>query len=375
MNLNQWQQTLQARFKGIYSIPQLLEEIEASHKKLLRGFDRKANYILCIIEYVFQEKTLAEIKKRQEGIARLRTDGHGMLAWWGGELPKGCQICLHGKRGFQPIRSVTKCNLRCKFCYYSSEHDEYEELLPGHFQVNSMYRQTDDVKVMIDKQGAELGGVAWVYFEPFTDIEKHYELIQYIHKRGLYQWMYTNGTLCSETSLKKLAECGLDELRFNLAATHCSRPVLENMRIAAKYVPAVGIESPMYREYYEALLQNKTEILESGIKFINCAELHLHSDNVQDFSDDGLYVYKYGYVSPVTSRHYTYDLMELAEKEGWRGITIHDCSNQTKVYRGILKRANFGVVDYKSQNGLPPGWQRRIVEKYPEVFEPFLDVR
>lgn len=372
MNQSQ-EQTPQFKFKGISSISQLLREIDEAYRVLLRGFDRRANYLLCMVEYVFQEKVLLAIGRRQEAISGLRRDGHGLLAWWGGELPRGCQICLNGERGFQPIRSVTRCNLRCRFCYYSDEHDTYEELLPGHFQVNSMYRQVDDIQVMLDKQGKGLEGIAWVYFEPFTAIEKHYELIEYIHSRGLYQWFYTNGVLCNAASLQRLGEAGLDEIRFNLAATLCSEPVLQNLRLAVKYIPAVGIESPMYRQYYESLIQNRAAILDSGINFINCAELHLHAGNVRDFADEELYVYKYGYVSPIASRHYTYNLIELAEREDWQKITIHDCSNQTKVYRGILKRANFGVVDYHTQNGLPPGWQRRSVERYPEVYEPFLD--
>jgi pyruvate formate-lyase activating enzyme-like uncharacterized protein len=360
------------KFKGIHSIGQLLEEIETSYAALKQNFNRRANYLLCTIEYIFQEKVLAEIRKRQKNIPGLKTMGHGLLAWWGGEISKGCQTCLHSRNGFYAIRSVSVCNLSCKFCYYSK--DTNEELQPCHFEINSKYREVDDIKTMIDKQSVYLSGISWVYYEPFMQLEKHFELIRYIHDAGLYQWMYTNGTLCNEENLKALADSGLDELRFNLAATFCSKKVMKNLKLAKKYFPLIGIESPMFKEYYEAFIENKDEILDSGAEFINCAELHLNPGNIENFKDEELYVYKFGYVSPISSRHYTYDLIELADKESWQGITIHDCSNQTKVYRSINKKSDFGVSNYTGENAVPKGWHLKTVQKHPGYFEKFLDI-
>ncbi|GEM_PF-2271512 len=364
---------IDAKLKGISSISQLIETLDASYTALNQGFNPKANYLLCSVEYILQEKALDQIRSRQKQIPNLKTDGHGLLAWWGGDIPKGCQICLHGNKGFTPIRSISTCNLRCKFCYYN--HGAEEELNAYHFQINMRYVEIDGLKTMIDKQSSGIGGISWVYYEPFMDIEKHFEPIRYIHDTGLYQWMYTNGTLCTEDNLKALANSGLDELRFNLAATLCSKTVLKNLKIARKYFPHVGIESPMFKEYYDAFINNKNEILDSGIEFINCAELHLNQNIMPHFynEDVEIYVYKYGYLSPLASRHYTYDLIELAEKESWKGITIHDCSNQTKFYRGINKNNTFGVVNYTTENAVPKAWHSKMVRKYPEYFEKFLD--
>jgi hypothetical protein len=362
-----------AAFDGVSSLARLLDAVEEANKILFRGFDKKANYLKCTIEYLYQEKVLAGIRKRQKTLDRLRTDGHGLLNWWGGDLAEGCRICLFSKNGFRPIRSVTRCNLRCHFCYYNDSHDTFEDLKPWHFQINSRYREADDIKVMLDKQSDTLDGIAWVFFEPFLDVEKHLDLIGHIHDLGIYQWMYTNGTLCNRENLTRLADAGLDELRFNLAATLCDAGVIRQVRTAASLFASVGIESPMFDQYFQALKENRHALLDSGIGFINCAELHLHQGNLPHYANDELYVYKYGYVSPLKSRHLTYDLMDLAELEGWKGITIHDCSNQTKIYRGILGRSDFGTVDYTSQQGLPPGWHRKIILAHPDYFERFLD--
>ena len=87
--------------------------------------------------------------------------------------------------------------------------------------------------------------------------------------------MYTNGIRANEENLRALARAGLDELRFNLGATNCADSVLKNMAIAKKYLPRVGIETPMTPEFFHTFLQKKDAILATGVDFINCAELHL----------------------------------------------------------------------------------------------------
>lgn len=61
--------------------------------------------------------------------------------------------------------------------------------------------------------------------------------------------------MVTEESLKALAEAGLDEIRFNLAASNCSDKVIKNIGIAKKYIKSVGIESPMTPEFYTAFLK------------------------------------------------------------------------------------------------------------------------
>ena len=96
-------------------------------------------------------------------------------------------------------------------------------------------------------------GVSYVYLEPFMEIEKYYGVIRAFHQAGIHQHMYTNGTLATEENLRALGEAGLDELRFNLGATNCSDRVIANMALAKRYIPQVGIETPMTPELYETL--------------------------------------------------------------------------------------------------------------------------
>jgi hypothetical protein len=199
-------------------------------------------------------------------------------------------------------------------------------------------------------------GLAYVYLEPFMNIEAYYSVVGKFSNAGIYQHMYTNGTLCTEDNLKKLAEAGLDELRFNLGASNCSDKVIEAMRIARKYFKWVGIETPMTPEFYEAFIEKKDEILAIGLDFMNCAELHLGPDNMNNYMGEKMYSYRLGYISPIWSRQITYKIMEIAEKENW-GMLVHDCSNHTKFARELNRGKNqgleFGETNYKSEFDRP----------------------
>ncbi len=192
-------------------------------------------------------------------------------------------------------------------------------------------------------------GICYVYLEPFMEIEQYYPVIRKFHEAGIYQHMYTNGTLATEQNLRALANAGLDELRFDLDATHCADKVIEAMGIAKQYIPAVGIETPMSPQFKAAFLQKKSAILQAKPDFLNFAELHLNENNLQNFEGENIYISRQGYVSPIWSRRVTLELMRLAGEEGW-DMLLHDCSNRTKFARDLNLRCKdgsfFGTSNY-----------------------------
>ena len=195
-------------------------------------------------------------------------------------------------------------------------------------------------------------GVAYVYLEPFMEIEKYYGVIRKFHEAGVHQHMYTNGTLATEENLRALGEAGLDELRFNLGASGCADRVIENIAMAKKYIRYVGIETPMTPELYETFMKKKDKILATGFDFMNCAELHLNPNNIDNYEGENLYMARQGYISPIWSRDLTLSLMETAVRENWEPL-IHDCSNRKKFARDLNLRAHeggwFGASSYGSE--------------------------
>ncbi len=263
------------------------------------------------------------------------------------KFPKGCISCLFGT-GLNAIRKTNKCNLKCKFCY---DYGQLENIPPIGDDVweiggTKFYEKDIDLLLSIYRKPT---GISYVYLEPFIEIEKYYSIIKKFNDAGIYQHLYTNGTLATEENLKALGEAGLDEIRFNLGASNCSDKVIENIAIAKRYIKSVGIETPMTPEFFEAFLKKKQMILETKLDFINCAELHLNENNIYNYYGENMYISRFGYISPIWSRELTLKLMKIADEESW-DLVVHDCSNYTKFARGLnwgsKSGMSFGASNY-----------------------------
>ena len=248
------------------------------------------------------------------------------------KFPKGCCSCLLGT-GLSAIRKTNKCNLECKFCYNYGELDSIPPIGEGMWEIGGtkFYEKDIDLLLSIQKKPT---GISYVYLEPFMEIEKYYTIIKKFRAAGVHQHLYTNGTLATEETLKALGEAGLDELRFNLGASNCSDKVIENIKIAKKYIKNVGIETPMTPELFEEFFKKKQAILDTKLDFINCAELHLNDNNIDNYYGENMYISRQGYLSPVWSRELTFKFMKVADEEGW-DLAVHDCSNHTKFARDL----------------------------------------
>lgn len=282
-----------------------------------------------------QQDLLAEIP----GLKQVGSEPRSLFVGPEDKFPQGCRSCLLGS-GLSAIRKTNKCNANCPFCYDYGVLNQIPPIGEGLWEIGGTRFREEDLPALFTLQKKPTG-VAYVYLEPFMEIEKYYSVIRRFHEAGIWQHMYTNGLNATEENLKALGEAGLDELRFNLGASRCSDKVIDAMAIAAKYIPSVGIETPMTPEFYELFNQKKEKILASGIRFMNCAELHLNENNLVNYEGGNMYFYRMGYMSPVFSRLLTLKLMKTASEEQWP-IVVHDCSNHTKFMRDLNLKAKEG---------------------------------
>jgi pyruvate formate-lyase activating enzyme-like uncharacterized protein len=256
------------------------------------------------------------------------------------KFPKGCRSCLLGT-GLSAIRKTNKCNLECKFCYNYGQLENIPPVGENMWEIGGTKFYEKDIELLLSIQQKPTG-ISYVYLEPFMEIEKYYSVIKKFSDAGIYQHLYTNGTLATEETLKALGEAGLNEIRFNLGASKCSDKVIENIGIAKKYIKNVGIETPMTPEFFETFFKKKQAILESKLDFINCAELHLNENNIHNYYGENMYISRHGYISPIWSRELTLKLMKIADEENW-DLTVHDCSSYTKFARGLNLSSKEGM--------------------------------
>ncbi|KRQ88054.1 Radical SAM superfamily protein [Caloramator mitchellensis] len=248
------------------------------------------------------------------------------------KFSNGCRSCLLGT-GLGAVRKTNRCNLNCKFCYNYGHIDEMPPIGEDFWEIGGtkFYEKDIDLLLSIYKKPT---GIAYVYLEPFMEIEKYFPIIKKFSDAKIHQHLYTNGTLATEDTLKALGKAGLNEIRFNLGASDCSDKVIENIGIAKEYIERVGIETPMTPEFFENFFEKKQAILDTKLDFINCAELHLNENNIYNYYGENMYISRLGYISPIWSRELTLNFMKIADEENWN-LAVHDCSNYTKFARGL----------------------------------------
>ena len=141
------------------------------------------------------------------------------------KISEGCRACLTDS-GLNAIRKTNRCNLKCPFCYNYGELDSQESIGEGYWEIGGSYFRIGDIPELIMIQGAPRA-VAYVYLEPFMEIEKYYGIIKMFSAAGTHQHMYTNGTLADEDNLKKL---GADMVFFSYTEEQSSTNIRKMLK-------------------------------------------------------------------------------------------------------------------------------------------------
>jgi hypothetical protein len=132
-----------------------------------------------------------------------------------------------------------------------------------------------------------------------------------------------------------LSELGLDEIRFNLAATGYTHPeVLEHVKKAVRNLPVVTVEIPAIPEDAAALLAALPVWADLGVRYLNLHELMfepgtpsaLRAGPRQDLlTPDGHETQFHP-----ASRELTLHVMQAVQAQGLT-LAVNDCSMQNKL--------------------------------------------
>lgn len=269
-------------------------------------------------------------QKRQQLIAGL--DGMASSACQGsklhiGPLSPGCVICTRGEWSCLFINNL--CNGRCFYCPTS-------QLKKSQPETNSLrFSQTKDYLAYLEKfdfRGASISGG-----EPLITPERTLDFVAKIKNKfgqKIHLWLYTNGILANETLLKKLADHGLDEIRFDLSAKDYETDKVE---IAARLIPTVTIEIPAIPEDYPLLSALLPRLGEIGVKHLNLHQLRLTPFNAEKLLQHP-YTYSHGKkITVIESELTALRLVRDAAENG--GPAVNYCSFAYKErYQGAASR-------------------------------------
>lgn len=277
---------------------------------------------------------------REELRNNLIIEDAGLTTYTKGLVPlsPGCKTCKEGT--WLCLFSGYHCNLSCPHC--PQKNEEMQDHTRSFVNI-----WTEDIKRYVSLFGEDLiKGVGYSGGEPFMYLNKILEVAIFItkNKPSIYQWIYTNGLLVTEDSMKRLCDAGLSEIRFHIAASNFSEEVVGKIRQAAKIFNRITTENPSdakVRDYF--INRDGLRVMEDcGVTQLNLAEVYFHGGNENCFSSDEKYIYNSHFnnaESLIASRFWTYDIIRKAI-EIKSGLTINDCSNDAKFLQLMKKRMN-----------------------------------
>jgi len=252
------------------------------------------------------------------------------------QLSKGCQLCQEGK--WLCIFLTYKCNADCHFCpapfkddhVYSSFGNKKEEIL-------SYLKMTD------------LKGISFSGGDPFLVYERLLEWLTYFknHLPDYYYWVYTNGIAVTEKKLEQLSAEGMDEIRFNIAATgYLDDTIWKKIRTARKLFPFVSVEIPSINGDFELLTKALENLQSHRLDFLNLHDYILQETDIE-FKREQSENFILNKIIPVkwaaSSLINTEKIIELTLRKNF-DFQVNHCSLNQKEMQMTLRRKKMGKL-------------------------------
>lgn len=238
------------------------------------------------INWINYSKALTLEQKRDallSGLKGLATFGYKGTKTDIFNLSPGCRLCAEGQWSCLFING--RCNCNCFYC----PAPQNDIGLP----VTQTLKFDDPGEYADYIQRFGFKGVSFSGGEPFITFDKMVNFLKVLRKRfgdDLYIWAYTNGTLVSEDKLEQLALEGLNELRFDIGATHYD---LRFVRKALGIIPAVTVEIPAVPDEKDRIIKSLEQLYSEGLAFSNLHQLRMTPYNRQKLTGRG-YVVAHG---------------------------------------------------------------------------------
>ena len=185
------------------------------------------------------------------------------------QISNGCSICGKGK--WSCLFITGKCNAGCFYCPTSQLIDEVPTSQNLHFETAEAYAEYIN--------HFKFEGVSFSGGEPLLFFDRTLEYLKEIRKScspDIYIWMYTNGILADKEKFQKLADAGLNEVRFDIGATNFK---LDKIGFAKGIIPNITIEIPSVPEEKETIKQLLPEMINTGVINLNLHQLRLTKHN------------------------------------------------------------------------------------------------
>ncbi|MEK6987320.1 MAG: radical SAM protein [Candidatus Thermoplasmatota archaeon] len=239
-----------------------------------------------------------------------------------GQLPVGCAQCTEGAKMVLFVTGL--CSFHCFYCPVSDEK-MYKDVIYADEK-----RVEEDADVLEEARAIRAKGAGITGGDPLEAVDRtcHYiRLLKGEFGPEFHTHLYTMST--DPDKIRKLAEAGLDELRFHVPPGLWARAetsgFVDAVRLAKSLGMTVGVEVPLIPEREEDLVKLVEWAESEGLSFVNLNEMEYSDANFARMKVRG-YEIKHELSYGVKGA----DQVALRLLERPWGITVHYCTSGYK---------------------------------------------
>ena len=253
----------------------------------------------------------------------------------GRSIPKGCQLCLQGKKTVLFINGLCQNPQHCYwYCPISEERKNKDQSFVNEIPIINKLDLLKEINTSRSSGISITGGDP--LYEP--NVKRTIEYIEYLkQKKGkrFHIHLYTNGLNFNENIAQKLANAGLDEIRFNPP-----RKFWNNIKFALNKGMQVGVEVPAIPDVFNIKeLEDFIYFLDKiGADFININEFEYCMPNSEYLKERGYFLQNGTIASVKNSKDYALDLIKRVTDKVH--LKIHLCTVLTKDFWQLSLRYN-----------------------------------
>ena len=202
--------------------------------------------------------------------AKLRRLPTGNIVY--GELPKGCQFCLRGRKSVIFVTGL--CPRRCFYCPLSRERKGKDVVFVNELKVGDVRDIVREVAVSLSTGASLTGG------DPLVRPKRSLKILKLLKSEfgeNFHVHLYTSGISATREVLSDLVKAGLDEIRFHPPENLVDK-LLDIIAPFAEKLD-VGFELPVLPNGEKELCEVIEKLEKANIKFVNLNELEFSETN------------------------------------------------------------------------------------------------
>lgn len=266
------------------------------------------------------------------------------------ELPLGCKYCKKGEKMVLFVTGI--CPRRCTYCPLSDNKKDKDVVFTDEWLTDKPEDIITECKLIKAKGTGITGG------DPLSRIDRTVKFIKLLKKefgKKFHAHLYTSLDLVTKSTLKKLFDAGLDEIRFH--------PEIDDFTLWHKLSIAkevskkwqVGIEIPVIPGKFNETM-DLIHFSEEYIDFLNLNELEISDNNANSLTEQGFRTVEDSYAIIDSAKMGKLILKTLA-KENTK-LKVNFCSTKVKDSEQLterIKRRAKSIVrdfDHMTEEGL-----------------------